>query len=150
MRGDVTANDDSRFDISWKYGQQGEALVRHICGEINTGRVRIEVKRKRRDDGKFYVEMAHDPGRTGHYLPSGLSVTEAEFWWFAVADTGLGLTVGTALLKTAIERNYGLPAHERDGTCPTKGRLLDVWDLLIASRPGHASRSQFGDTSWLA
>ena len=148
----ITSNSDSRYDISWRYGvtEGGEALVRQICGEIDAEKVHIEVKRKRRNDGKFYVELEHDPGRRGRYIPSGLSVTEAEFWAFAVADTGLVLMTRTALLKVALERNYGLPAHETDGTCPTRGRLLDVWDLLLASKPGPVSRSAFGDSSFPA
>lgn len=148
----ITSNSDSRYDISWRYGvtEGGEALVRQICGEIDAGKVHIEVKRKRRIDGKFYVELEHDPGRRGRYIPSGLSVTEADFWAFAVADAGLVLMIRTTLLRVALERNYGLPAHETDGTCPTRGRLLDMWDLLNASKPGLASRAAFGDHSFLA
>ena len=148
----ITSNPDSRFDVSWRYGvtEGGEALVRQICGEIDNEDVHIEVKRKRRNDSKFYVELQHDPGQKGKCIPSGLSVTKAEFWAFVIADTGIVLMARTALLETAIERNYGLPANEKDGTCPTRGRLLDMWDLLIASKPGASSRAAFGDSSFPA
>jgi hypothetical protein len=135
------------FDVDWRYGvtDGGEALVREICGLIDSEKVHIEVKRKRRSDGYFYVELEHDPGRRQAFIPSGLSITTAEVWAFAIADTGVVLMAKTEALTTAIGRNYGFPAAETDGSCPTRGRLLSFWDLLSAFRPGQPSRAQFGD-----
>ncbi len=143
----ITSNSDSRYDVSWRYGvtEGGEALVRHVCGQVDDDHVWIEVKRKRRNDGKFYVELEHDPGRRGRFIPSGLSVTHADIWAFVIEDTANMHWTSTTVLKTAIERNYGFPAKETDGSCPTRGRLLSVFDLIGATKPGPASRAAFGD-----
>ena len=140
-------NREPSFDIDWRYGVTagGEALVREICGLIDDEKVHIEVKRKRRSDGYFYVELEHDPGRRQAFVPSGLSITTAEVWAFVIADCGLVLMTKTEALTTAVDRNYGFPAAETDGSCPTRGRLLSFWDLLSALRPGRASGAQFGD-----
>jgi hypothetical protein len=135
------------WDVDWRYGvtEGGEKLVREICGAVDSETVHIEVKRKRRTDGYFYVELEHDPGRRDVFVPSGLSITTADIWAFAIADSGLVLMTRTDALRTAIERNYGFPSKETDGSCPTHGRLISVWDLLSASKPGKPSRAAFGD-----
>jgi hypothetical protein len=151
-RSSITSNADHRFDVDWRYGvtEGGEALVRYVLGEVDAGSVRIEVKRKRLADWKFYVELEHDPGRKGRYIPSGLSISEAALWWFVIADTGISHVTPAAVVRTAVERNYGHPAEERDGSCPTRGRLLDFFDLLNAAKPGAPSRAKFGDSRWQA
>lgn len=147
---DVEYNGDKRFDITWKYGEKAEKLVGQICDLASlAGEARIEVKRKSREDGKFYVELESDPGRRGTYTPSGLSTTEADIWAFVVGGTGVMLMVRPDYLREAIKRNYGFPAKETRGSCPTKGRLLDFFDILCAVHEGNPSRAQFGDDfSW--
>jgi len=138
-------NREPSFDVDWRYGNKAEKLVRELCDMADRDEIRLEVKRKRRDDGYFYVELEHDPGRRGSFVLSGLSVTTADVWAFAIAATGIVLMTRAEILRTAIERNYGFPASETDGSCPTRGRLLSVWDLLAAGRPGKPSRAVFGD-----
>ena len=138
-------NTSREFDYQWRYGKPAEDLVIELCGSADKGNVYFEVKRKRQHDGKFYIETEDDPGRRGEFQPSGLEVTTADVYAIAIADSGIVVMVRTELLRTAIERNYGRPASEYDGGCPTNGRLLDVWDLLAAAKPGRASRAEFGD-----
>jgi hypothetical protein len=133
------------FDIEWTYGRPAELLVGELCGLADDGKIRLEVKRKRRGDGYFYVELEHDPGRQGTFSPSGLSTSKAEVWAIAVADSGSVFMTPAQHLRTAIERNYGFPAEETDGDCPTRGRLLHVLDALQAAWPGRPSRANFGD-----
>jgi hypothetical protein len=141
---DVTYNADKRFDITLPYGSKGERLIGSLLDLYNRGDKTIEVKRKSREDGKFYVELQNSPGHRG-FQPSGLATTEADVWAFVLGGTGVFLFVTPRQLRTAIERNYGFPAEERRGSCPTKGRLLDFFDILSAIHDKPASRAQFGD-----
>jgi hypothetical protein len=143
-------NADKRWDITWKYGHAGEEIVAALCDLTDDGEVHIEVKRKSRNDWKFYIELEHDPGRSRRYKPSGLSVTEAPIYAVAIGAAGIVVYIRTEFLKEAIRRNYGQPAAEHHGSCPTRGRLLDFFDILNASMPGPASRAQFGDHRWPA
>lgn len=142
---DASYNGDKRFDITFRYGEKAEKFIGSILELVNSGDITIEVKRKSREDGKFYVELEADPGRRGHFEPSGLATTEADLWAFVVGGTGVAVWARPQQLMTAIERKYGFPAEEKQGTCPTRGRLLDFFDILAAVHEQPASRVQFGD-----
>lgn len=121
-----------QFDIDRPYGEAGEDTARHILG---LSRARIEVKRKRRYDSRFYVEVAQDPGRRGQYKPSGVNTSTAEYWAFVIAGTGIVVFLPRAhLLEHAIRIGY--PAAERDGNNPTRGFTFDFERLLRELRKG--------------
>lgn len=130
---------EPRFDHDYRYGRQGEFLVSGTIAALRDGQVQIEDKRKRRSDNQFYIELEHDPGRTGIYRPSGLSVSEAEMWAFVVSDTGCVVFVPTTRLKEAIQRGWGKDVEETDGSCPTRGRLLSFNQLIATGISGGAS-----------
>lgn len=142
---DASYNGDKRFDITYNYGAKAEKFIGSILELVDRGDVKIEVKRKSREDGKFYVELEADPGGSGRFQPSGLTTTEADLWAFVVGGTGVAFWATPKQLRTAIDRNYGFPAKERVGSCPTRGRLLDFYDILNASHNGKPSQAQFGD-----
>ncbi len=99
------------------------------------------MKRKRYLDSEFYVELRQDPGGTGtRWKPSGLSVTEAEFWVYVIADTGLMLWFPTEYLRWVIREEYGHEREETDGDNPTAGRLLRANLLLDLLQKWEMSR----------
>lgn len=123
---------EPRFDIDCPFGQAGEDEVRDVIGRLRHGRY-IEVKRKRRQDNRFYVELEHDPGRYGVYRRSGLSLPDgAGLWAFVVAETEVVVFVPARRLRAAMEHGLGREAAETDGSCPTRGRLLTFGEFIAA------------------
>ena len=92
---------EPRFDLDRDYGEDGEDTVRRVLGLSGS---RIEVKRKRREDDQFFLELRHAPGRRGDWQASGLNVTAAEYWAFLVGDTGVIVLAPTALLRLLVGR----------------------------------------------
>lgn len=102
-----------------------------VRAELGDGQGRVEVKRKRRLDDMIYVELMQDPGGAGtRWKPSGLNVTDAEWWAFAVGDTRMILFIPTDLLRWAVSTDAGRPCAETDGDNPTEGRLFRVSWLI--------------------
>ncbi len=107
------------------WGEEGEQYIRDLIDRP------WEAKRKSYIDSSFYVELEQDPGATGqHWKPSGLVTTKAENMFFVVAETGIIVIFPTVLLRAAISRNLGKNAAETDGDCPTRGKLLDLDQVL--------------------
>jgi len=94
----------------------------------------VEVKRKRYLDLDFYVETECDKGRVGAYKPSGIMATEAKAWAFVIADTGISLILPTLLLRQAMEASSTRRVEEKDGSCPTRGVLVNLAAILAAAR----------------
>lgn len=120
----MTDGYEPRFDLDQEYGEQGEdlvALVRSLFG-------RIETKRKRYGDFRFYVEIAQRPKDSLEYKGSGINTSEADYWAYVIADTGVIVMVPREVLKAAAAR--APDAEERDGDNPTKGRLVSVEHLF--------------------
>lgn len=125
---------EPRFDLDLKYGRQGELQIADFLEWIANGDGRVEVKRKRYLDHKIYVETHCDKGRTGVYEPSGINATTALLWTFVFDDTGIHVAIPTELLKEAIDDASSVDKEERDGSCPTRGKLVDFCVLLFRLR----------------
>lgn len=112
------------WDLDRGWGEDGEEIVKRLS------RYRIEVKRKRRLDEMLYVELAHDPGRRGEYVPSGFAITKAEYGAFVVGKTGCVIFLPAGLIRWAVDRGMGIETGEDEGDCPTRGRLMRLGTLL--------------------
>lgn len=119
----------SSFDIDFSFGREGEQLVEDLLTEGK----RIEVKRDRKWSitGNVYIETDCFFTKSNSWQPSGLSVTEAEYWAFVLNRTVIMLP--TQVLWKAV-RNYG-----REITCEippnlSSGYLVKVTDLIEASK----------------
>jgi hypothetical protein len=91
---------EPRWDFTVGYGEDGEKTVAELL-HIPDGS-HIEVKRKSYVDDKFYVELEQSPHATGDFKPSGLRTTEADYWAFLIADTGVVVLVPTTLLQKTL------------------------------------------------
>jgi hypothetical protein len=126
--GGVMKKPEPRFDIDLKWGEQGELQIGEFLEWIAEGHGRVEVKRKL--DLDFYIETHCDKGRTGHYEPSGISISTAHAWAFVIGDTGIAVIVPADELRAALTECGALDREERDGNCPTRGKLISLWVLL--------------------
>jgi hypothetical protein len=120
------------WDIDYAYGRQGELLVGGLLEGIRTGSLRTEVKRKRVRDLWFYVETEHNPFGRG-WEPSGIGRSTADYYAFVVDRTDAVVLVPTARIRRAIALGLGDAKECRDGTCPTRGRLIHL-NTLLATR----------------
>lgn len=125
---------EPRFDIDVKYGRQGELQIADYLTWLAEGNGRIEVKRKSYIDLEFYVEVEHDPGRTGVFRPSGISITTAAAWAFVIADTGISLIVPTDDVRAILDDPSTRDKHTDVGSCPTRGRLFSLNVLILRRR----------------
>jgi hypothetical protein len=128
------AKAEPRFDLDLQYGRKGEIQVEKVLGWITNGGLQVEVKRKRYLDLKFYVETHCDKRRNGIFEPSGINITEAQVWTFVMHDTGVHIAIPTDLLKQLVNDPSSRDAQERDGSCPTRGKLVDFCVLLYRLR----------------
>ncbi len=111
----------SSFDLDFSFGKAGEQLVSDLLTEGK----RIEVKRDRKWNitGNVYIETDCFFTKSNAWAPSGLSITEAEYWAFVLNHTVLMLP--TTTLWEAV-RKFG-----RDITCEippnlSRGYLVKV------------------------
>lgn len=119
----------SSFDLDFSFGRVGEQLVESLLTEGK----RIEVKRDRKWNvtGNVYIETECFFTKNNAWAPSGLSVTEAEYWAFVLNKTVIMLPTST--LWQAV-KTYG-----RGITCEippnlSRGYLVKVVDLIEASK----------------
>ena len=133
---------ESRWDIpkpnfkkDLEFGKKGEDQVKQFLQGIVNGS--FEVKSDRYRNGKMVVEVAQNPREHG-WKPSGLMVTEAEWWVYVYTMNQAMIVISTDRLKRYIEK---LPKSRirlfAEGTNnPAKGYLLlpeEVMPLLYDS-----------------
>jgi hypothetical protein len=108
------------FDIDRAYGEQGEDTLRAVLG---LAAHQIEVKRPRWEPHTVFVEVQHRPRSSDRYLPSGLSVTTAEFWAFVYGKASYIYPV--EVLRLAVRRDNRPPTDAGlRGDNPTKGHIF--------------------------
>lgn len=119
----------SSFDLDFSFGREGEKLVE----ELLTGGRTIEVKRDRKwhQTGNVYIEVECWYVASQSWQPSGLSVTQADYWAF-VLEEGV-IMVPTDYVRYVV-KNWG---HEITCEIPpnrSKGYLVTVENLLSAMK----------------
>lgn len=136
--GRMNTKPEPRFDIDYAYGRQAELQIGDLLQWIASGNGRVEVKRKRILDLDFYVETHCDKGRTGHYTPSGISVTEAHVWAFVLGETGMSVLIPTEDLHAVLDDPSVQDKEQPRGAYPTKGKLVNIAVLLYRYQQRHA------------
>ena len=119
----------SSFDLDFSFGREGEKLVE----ELLTGGKTVEVKRDRKwhQTGNVYIEVECWYVASQSWQPSGLSVTQADYWAF-VLEEGI-IMVPTDYVRYVV-KNWG---HEITCEIPpnrSKGYLVTVENLLSAMK----------------
>ena len=124
--------DGPNFNRDLAFGLQGEEIVRQFLDSLDAAK--FEVKYDRYRNGRMAVETNQNPRNEG-WKPSGINVTEAD-WWVYLFSPGGFVMVEVARLKRYLRMNHGLFekrdfAKESDN--PARGFLLfpqHVQDLL--------------------
>jgi len=134
---------EPRFDRDFSYGKQGELLIGDYLEKLARGHGQVEVKRKRIIDLKFFVETRCDKGRRGTFEPSGISTTTATTWVYVIGDTGIAVFVPTDILRAIFTDRMTLNVACEQGNCPTKGKLVDFYDLILHLERNRANRGHW-------
>ena len=125
---------EPRFDIDVEWGGQGELLICDYLDWIAKGNGRVEVKTKRYIDLKFYIETHCDKGRRGRFEPSGINVTTAQVWAFPIGESGIAVLIPVDEIKIALDHCSTEDKEEHDGSCPTRGKLINFYHLVKEHR----------------
>lgn len=133
---------EPRFDIDLKYGRQGELQIGDYLHWIAAGDGRVEVKTKRILDWYFYVETHCDKGSRGAYEPSGILVTTAEAWAINIGDSGISMICPTDLIRMMVDDPTSKDKAETNGSCPTRGKLINLMTLLFRYKQRQERASQ--------
>jgi hypothetical protein len=120
---------NSAFDLDFGYGRKGEKLVEELLTEGK----RIEVKRDRKwfVTNNIYIEVECFFNKSKSWEPSGLMVTEAEYWAFVLEKA--------IIMVPTTHVHYAIKEFGREITCDippnkSKGFLITIEDLLTATR----------------
>ena len=120
---------EPRFDIDLARGRRGEKLIDTFLEWV--GLRKVEVKTQFYYNQYLYVETEHDPGKTGTFVPSGLSVSTSKMWAFVVGETRMHFALPADVLRVAIaDRRVSRPTTCPRGSCPTRGFLVDLVPLI--------------------
>jgi hypothetical protein len=115
----------SDFDLDFATGQNGEELVKELLTGGKTVEVKTDIKWK--NTGNLYIETICWYNASSEWLPSGLSVTKADYWGFVLEGTVL--LVQTEYLRIAVAQ-YGYPINCNIPPNPSKGYLIKPEHIL--------------------
>lgn len=106
----------AKFDLDLQLGQVGEELVRSLALAREAGT--IESKRDQRawQTGNVFVEFAKWDGH--QYVPSGITITEAAWWSFAIDNSAGDIEV---VVLTSVERLREIYRDHRNRYGTVKG-----------------------------
>lgn len=140
----MTAGYEPRFDIDRAYGEVAERSLR---AQLDLVDISFEVKRKTFLDDRFYVEVAQKPRGKDEYVKSGIQTSEADYWVYEIADTGVKIIVPREALRKAAAASDDR-REEKDGDNPTKGRLIRLSEILHAAHVDSDLLEELADESF--
>lgn len=120
----------SSWDNDYRDGLVGESLTAEI---IKTAEVKTDYQWQK--TGNFYIEYECWYNNDGKWKPSGIEVTEANYWSLVMPVRDLKpvvLDVPTSLLKKLCKQSP--KAEMNDGANPSKGYLVKVSQIFEAMR----------------
>ena len=120
---------EPNFDFDFQRGQVGE----NAYGEFLNGRHEVKTDFQSHRTGNFYVEICQRGLWADQWKPSGIMVTQAE-WWVQASPIGLGgIFLRTDLLREIVQDRSARDAEQKyvsDRTNASKGKLIRRDDVL--------------------
>ena len=101
----------SGFDADLVFGEARESA---FVEAVRKARVKMKSDQKARSTGNVFIEIRQGSPIKGEGRPSGISVTEAE-WWCIEYEDDCWLTVRTSLLKALVGRAKALRGTKMAG-----------------------------------
>ena len=120
----------SSWDNDYRDGLVGESLTADI---IQTAEVKTDYQWQK--TGNFYIEYECWYNNDNKWKPSGIEVTEANYWSLVMPVRDLKpivLDIPTSLLKKLCKQSP--KAEMNDGANPSKGYLVKVSQIFEAMR----------------
>jgi hypothetical protein len=121
---------DFRKDLA--YGHKGEKLVTDFLDAMESGS--FEVKTDRYRNGRMVIEMEQNPRRSGNWKPSGLQVTQAQWWVYVFTLDGAFVMVSVPRIKRYIQQRQltskDYKEFARGSQNPSRGFLLEAPEVV--------------------
>jgi hypothetical protein len=118
------------FDIDLQKGKVGEEVVE---GFLHGSKHEVKADARVPETGNFYVETWQWQGVEENAYPSGINVTESDYWhWSSPTGKG-GLWIETETLKEILSENdyrVGKQTITNEHTNASKGRLVPLTHIL--------------------
>jgi hypothetical protein len=125
---------EPHFDLDFTRGKVGEDLVATFLADLEGKKIEVKTDYRVRETGNVYVETwQYSKPDASDKRPSGINITQAEYFCFA-SPTGQGfLMVKTEALKDVL-RGVNPPESRQPKINPhtnaSIGRLVRVSDIL--------------------
>lgn len=125
---------EPHFDLDFTRGKVGEDLVATFLADLQGKKIEVKTDYRVRETGNVYVETwQYSKPDASDKRPSGINITQAEYFCFA-SPTGQGfLMVKTEALKEVL-RGVNPPESRQPKINPhtnaSIGRLVRVSDIL--------------------
>ncbi len=125
---------EPHFDLDFTRGKVGEDLVATFLADLEGKKIEVKTDYRVRETGNVYVETwQYSKPDASDKRPSGINITQAEYFCFA-SPTGQGfLMVKTEALKEVL-RGVNPPESRQPKINPhtnaSIGRLVRVSDIL--------------------
>jgi hypothetical protein len=118
------------FDIDLQKGKVGEEVVERF---LHGSKHEVKADARVPETGNFYVETWQWQGVEENAYPSGINVTESDYWhWSSPTGKG-GLWIETETLKEILSENdyrVGKQTITNEHTNASKGRLVPLTHIL--------------------
>lgn len=123
---------EPRFDIDYRAGKVGEALVGTFLQSLTEGTIEVKTERNALKYGNHFVET-HQQRSDQQWYPSGINTTESD-WWVIASPTGAGFIAirRQELLQLVLESERREQPINNEHTNAARGRVVPLLRILRA------------------
>jgi len=122
------------FDTDLERGKVGEDLLNTFLADLAGNKFEVKTDYRAWETGNFYIETwQYKQPNAIDKKPSGINVTQAEYWCFAGPNKNGFVMIKTESLKELLRENDYRVVHQPIATLNTNasiGRLVPVVDVL--------------------
>lgn len=121
---------EPRFDLDYQRGLIGEKLVGTFLEALSGSRIEVKTDHRVLETGNVFVET-HQQVFGQDWKPSGINVSQAEFYSFAGPSSNGFITIKTSVLKELASASPRANVNSRSvESSAARGRIVKVSDLL--------------------
>ncbi len=125
---------EPRFDVDFTRGLIGEELLQTFLADLQGKKIEVKTDYRVNETGNVYVETwQYSEPDASDKKPSGINVSESEYWCFA-SPTGDGfIMVKSSVIKELIGSTQPREVRQPIASAHTKasiGRIVPVAEIL--------------------